>query len=116
MGEVMTSLEEYKKRLLNMKENAIKSVETSKNNAAPPELDQTAVGRLSRMDALQQQQMALSNKRRNEMMIYKVDQALLRIENGDYGFCIKCDEPINPKRLDLDPTTLSCIKCAEGDK
>jgi DnaK suppressor protein len=76
------------------------------------ELDQTRVGRLSRMDAMQAQAMAQESGRRREAMLVAIDLALGRIEADEYGLCNDCDELINPKRLDFDPTVRRCIKCA----
>jgi DnaK suppressor protein len=75
------------------------------------ELDQAKVGRLSRMDALQGQAMAKASGQRREIMLRNIDAALKRIDNGDYGICRDCDEAINPKRLEFDPTALRCIEC-----
>ena len=41
-----------------------------------------------------------------------VKSALKRINDGLYGSCIECDEPINPDRLSALPYTAKCIKCA----
>ena len=76
-------------------------------------LDQSSVGRLSRMDAMQGQQMALEALRRREMQSNKIEGALLRIESGNYGDCFKCEEEIPFPRLEADPTNTRCIKCAE---
>ena len=81
---------------------------------ATVELDQTRVGRLSRLDALQGQAMALATARRRRMEIAKIDAALDRIDAGDYGYCLKCDEPIGEKRLKLDPAAALCVDCARG--
>ena len=78
------------------------------------ELDQQSVGRLSRMDALQGQAMALEQDRRREKELARVEAALARIDSGDYGFCIACDEPIPEKRLRLDPAIPTCVDCAAG--
>lgn len=81
---------------------------------ATVELDQTRVGRLSRIDALQAQQMALATERRRKAEIARIDAALARLEAGDYGYCLKCDEPIDVKRLELDPAATLCVDCARG--
>ncbi len=78
----------------------------------PVELDQTSVGRLSRMDAMQQQAMALAIERRRASALARIDAALARIEAGEYGWCVQCGEPISPKRLALDPALPTCITCA----
>ena len=77
------------------------------------ELDQTSVGRLSRMDAMQQQAMAQANLRRKEIERQRVQTALIRIQSGDYGYCVKCEEEIAEARLKIDPAVLICIECAQ---
>ncbi|MDJ0683974.1 MAG: TraR/DksA C4-type zinc finger protein [Alphaproteobacteria bacterium] len=84
----------------------------SKDSRAPVTLDQQSVGRLSRMDALQGQAMALEQDRRREESIVRIDAALARIESGDFGYCLSCDEPISQRRLMLDPANPVCVDCA----
>ena len=79
------------------------------------ELDQTRVGRVSRMDAMQTQQMALEQSRRRLQQIQKVEGALRRVEAGEYGSCFICGEPINLHRLEADPTSTRCIGCVGED-
>ncbi len=85
-----------------------------KGEGKPVELDQTKVGRLSRMDAMQIQQMALESSRRRQQQLVKIDSALGRIGSDEYGYCLRCDEEIDVRRLFVDPTNTLCIKCAEG--
>jgi DnaK suppressor protein len=86
--------------------------ETQQNEGAPVAIDQTCVGRLSRMDAMQQQSMALATSRRNEIEKQRINTALNRVASGEYGYCVKCDEKIALGRLRVDPATLICIDCA----
>lgn len=73
---------------------------------------ETPIGRLSRMDALQQQSMAKANKKSMELRIKKAQAALSRIaDDDDYGFCRACDEPIAYLRLKARPETPYCIAC-----
>ena len=78
------------------------------------ELDQTRVGRLSRMDALQGQAMAKEQERRRTLELQRIAVALTRIENREYGYCIKCDDAIVVARLAHDPSVLLCIACANA--
>lgn len=78
----------------------------------PVELDQTSVGRLSRMDALQDQAMALETGRRRQIEMQQIELALQRIDEGSFGECLNCGEDIAPKRLQIDPTASICINCA----
>lgn len=76
------------------------------------ELDQSKVGRLSRMDAMQAQAMAKASVQRRERTLLLIEAALNRIDKDEYGFCLDCDEPIPVKRLQFDPTALRCVDCA----
>jgi DnaK suppressor protein len=78
----------------------------------PVKLDQTRMGRLSRMDALQDQAMAIELERRREVELARIDAALERLAGGEYGFCVTCGNAIEPKRLELDPATPLCLNCA----
>jgi DnaK suppressor protein len=80
--------------------------------AAPVEADQQRLGRLSRLDSLQQQAMALDAERRRRMELARIEAALERLETGDYSWCLACGEPIAPARLELDPAATLCIACA----
>lgn len=77
-------------------------------------LDQQAVGRLSRMDALQIQAMAKATGARRQAQRTRLLAALSRMEDGEYGFCEDCGEEIAPARLRLDPSAQLCVACARG--
>lgn len=86
---------------------------TSEESRAAVPLDQQSVGRLSRMDAIQQQAMAEAESRRRRSDLARIDAAFARIGAGDYGWCSECGEPIGKRRLEVDPMATRCIKCAE---
>ena len=77
-------------------------------------LDQQSVGRLSRMDALQQQAMAKATQTRRSQQSLRIDAAFSRMKDGEYGYCTDCGDDIPLKRLELDPTVPTCIICAAG--
>jgi DnaK suppressor protein len=104
--------EEWRDRLLTLRAELQNLAETGDASAAVVELDQSKVGRLSRMDAMRAQAMAKASSNRRQTMLTKITAALKRIDDGDYGFCRECEEPINPKRLEFDPTAIHCIGCA----
>ena len=91
--------------------NALNS--TSADAAKPVELDQAATGRLTRMDAMRAQSMAIETKVRREHQLLRIEGALQRITAGDYGVCLTCGEEMNTRRLEVDPSYTQCIKCAE---
>lgn len=84
----------------------------SKGGRAPVMLDQQSVGRLSRMDAIQQQSMELATQDRRRQRLGMLEAAQKRIASGDYGYCLRCDGEIAPARLNIDPAATLCIDCA----
>jgi len=78
----------------------------------PVELDQQAVGRLSRMDAMQQQAMASAQESRRHGRVKALEAALRRLDGDDFGWCDGCGDFIGEPRLDLDPAIMRCRDCA----
>lgn len=87
--------------------------EISRHDADVVELDQSKIGRLSRMDAMQQQAMHAEQKRRRFSQIKRLAAALVRIEQDDYGWCQGCGKEINPQRLQIEPAAEYCTLCAD---
>ncbi len=87
------------------------SVQTSADRR-PVELDQQSVGRLSRMDAIQQQAMAAAQETRRHGRIRALEGAIQRIEAGEFGYCSDCGTFIGRRRLELEPTVMRCRDCA----
>ncbi len=77
----------------------------------PVTLDQQSVGRLSRMDAIQHQQMAIANKTQAAQQLQRIETAIQRIEDGEYGYCLRCGEPIAVPRLQVQPEATLCLDC-----
>lgn len=75
-------------------------------------LDQTSVGRLSRMDAMQGQAMAKATQARRRAHRARITAAFARMDEDEFGYCANCGERIAIKRLELDPTAPTCIGCA----
>lgn len=101
-----------RERLLKLRDELEMIAAAGIESAAVVELDQSKVGRLSRMDAMQAQAMARASSERRELMLRNIDAALKRIDNGEYGVCRDCGESINPQRLEFDATVLLCVDCA----
>ena len=107
------SLETFLTLLLAQREDLLSTSEIRDESSGTVHLDQQSVGRLSRMDALQSQALAKAGKQRADQQLRLIKAALLRIDNDEYGGCRECGEPINPRRLEVDPTCLYCIHCAQ---
>ena len=106
-------MERFRKQLLDLRKDLELAEDSGSQAEQTVELDQSRVGRLSRMDAMQSQAMSKETGRRRRRQIREIELALERIDAGDYGFCENCGESINPKRLEVDATARLCISCAE---
>jgi len=105
-----------REKLLQLREEMEHASRTSDDLSEIVELDQARLGRLSRMDAMQAQAMSQAAGRRRQATLVKIEAALRRMDKDEYGLCRFCDEAINPKRLEYDPTTVSCVSCAEKNE
>ena len=85
--------------------------DSSRELRAPVTLDQQSVGRLSRVDAMQQQSMDLAKEERRAKRLAILAAALKRMDEDEFGYCLKCGEDIPPARLDVDPAVTLCIDC-----
>ena len=85
-------------------------LKTASDRTDVVDLDQE-IGRLSRMDALQQQKMAEAEKARHKIRLKSVKRALVALEEDEYGFCARCGEPIDYRRLKARPESPCCVPC-----
>ncbi|MDP7010656.1 MAG: TraR/DksA C4-type zinc finger protein [Verrucomicrobiota bacterium] len=101
----------FRERLEDLAKEISKDLSASKDSADIVKLD-TSIGRLSRMDAMQNQQMALELRRRQENQLLRIQNALKRMDEGRYGLCGKCKKPIAEERLETSPDVVMCVRCA----
>jgi DnaK suppressor protein len=102
----------FRDLLMSRKSDLIDLSDTSADARKPVQLDQSMIGRLSRIDAMQDREMALATERRRQQETLRIEAALKRMETGDYGYCLSCGEEIELRRLELDPAVTVCIDCA----
>jgi DnaK suppressor protein len=104
-------VEQIRAELLHALQRLERSLSISEQAARPVQLDQTSVGRLSRIDALQNQQMTQGLQAREHARYAQVVEALKRLERGDYGRCAGCEQPIPFERLLVFPEAMRCAAC-----
>lgn len=109
-----TEIAEFRRLLLEERSELLALKETARESSQTVDLDQTTVGRLSRIDALQGQAMALATMRRRDLQLKKIGGALERMAEGEYGYCAMCGELIKRERLRLDPASVACVEHAVG--
>lgn len=117
-GDVLAMIDELdlslvKQKLIKEYDELYALASISSDGAAVVELDQSKVGRLSRMDALQQQAMYIEQCRRRKERMLQIRRALQRLQTADYGWCLYCGEMIPVNRLKVNPAAESCTVCAD---
>lgn len=90
-----------------------KSLEINAKSCATVELDQSRLGRLTRMDAMQQQKIAEASRENLKLRLKQIEAALKNIQHNDYGWCKICGEAIGYKRLKVRPESLICVDCKQ---
>jgi len=105
-------IEHFRERLEVLAEEIKSDLASNSDDAGIVELD-SSIGRLSRMDAMQHQQMALELKRRRENQLLRIENAYKRMDEGRYGVCGKCRKPIDEARLEVFPDVVTCISCSQ---
>lgn len=103
-------LQELAANLAALVANLEAQLTSTRDGSRPVDLDEP-IGRLSRMDAMQQQQMAQAHRRRIEVRLQQAQAALGRLERDEYGECVLCGEPIGFKRLSVKPESPMCLNC-----
>lgn len=90
------------------------AIDDAAERAAPVELDQTVQGRVSRVDALQQQAMGVAAVNRAKARLAAIRAARQRLGDEDFGSCQDCGESIAAARLMANPAHTRCVACAEA--
>lgn len=109
-------LEELQSLLLTTRQELEAQLLGIDSSTKPVVLDQQAVGRVSRIDAILQQQMAIANQQQTSQLLRRIELALQRIDCGEYGACIQCDESITFPRLQAQPFASLCIDCQSASE
>jgi DnaK suppressor protein len=104
IDELSTELD----RVLRKLERSMRATEES---LRPVQLDQSAIGRLSRIDALQNQGLTRNLRDREEAMLMQVTAAFERLAAGTYGVCTECRAAIPFERLQVFPEAPTCAGC-----
>lgn len=104
-------IKQFRQQLLDLQQELENLLSLSESASDTVSLDQTKVGRLSRMDALQQQAMAQANRAQHQQHLKQVHEALVAIKEGYYGFCEECGQDIPIARLEARPESIYCVDC-----
>jgi DnaK suppressor protein len=104
-------LEELRSELERELARIRRTMVSTEEAAKPVVLEQTCVGRLTRMDAMANQQIAKSVLEREQSLELRIEEALERIANGTYGSCQSCGTALPYGRLLVMPEARTCAAC-----
>ena len=107
-----TQLAELVETLKSQEAHLVKLLGATREGTRPVDLDEP-IGRLTRMDAMQQQSMSAASRSGYDLRLRQVRQALKLDERGEYGLCVRCEEPIGYARLKVRPESPYCLECQE---
>ncbi|MBE0615366.1 MAG: molecular chaperone DnaK [Burkholderiales bacterium] len=110
--QVKSDATKFHHRLSTELQQLVEAIAQAEASAGTVRLDQSSVGRVSRMDAMQQQAMARGLQERLATRKRKTEAALARIESGTYGRCCECQTELKAERIDADPAAVFCAACA----
>jgi DnaK suppressor protein len=108
-----TQIKTLEKQLLALQQEVERTLQLDEPGAAILELDQTAIGRLTRMDAMQGQAIVQATQEQHRLQLQRIAAALQAIKEGDYGHCEDCGKAIPFERLSVNPEAHCCIGCQE---
>ncbi len=105
-------LKKFKELLTTRREEIVKSVEATREKGMGFSLDDLP-DEVDLASSESDQSMNLRLRDREQILLKKVEKALVKIEEGTYGICDNCSEEIGIKRLEARPVTELCIRCKE---
>ena len=108
----MVDIKKAQERLVAKKQELEDLSDLAAEARDPVELDQQSVGRLSRMDAMQQQAMNQATEQKRKRDLVRIEAAQRRLRDDEYGYCEECGEEIPDGRLAIDPMAEFCVNCA----
>ncbi len=108
LAKFRKQLLEEKERILNNSRNALKHELALSPDDLADETD-LAASEIS-------QNLVFKLRDRERIMLQNLDEALMRMDEGTFGTCMDCEEPIEPKRLDARPVSTLCIACKEREE
>ena len=104
--------EEFRKVILGEIESQKHQIESLLQSIKPIAPD-NAIGRLTRMEAIGSKGISEASLNSAQTKLAKLEAVLDRIENPDFGVCIRCSSPIPKERMLLVPEIMTCVACAE---
>jgi DnaK suppressor protein len=102
----------YRDRLLERRESLVSQVTAAELSSRERDLEATQDPADMAANAYTKE-LLISMSDNDRMLLGLIDEALARVESGDYGECVNCAEPIQEKRLNAVPWARYCLRCQD---
>ncbi len=102
----------YRDRLLERRESLFRQVTEAELSSRERDLEATQDPADMAANAYTKE-LLISMSANDRMLLQLIDEALGRVEKGEYGECVNCGEPVQEKRLDAVPWARYCLKCQD---
>ena len=102
----------YRDRLLARRESLFTQVNEAEMSSRERDLEATQDPADMAANAYTKE-LLISMSANDRKLLQLIDEALERVEGGEYGECVNCGEPVSEKRLDAVPWTRYCLKCQD---
>ncbi len=99
-GKIIAKISQTKKEIIELTE------------LTKPISPENSIGRISRMDAINNKSVAEAALRSTKQKLNKLNFALTKVDAKDFGICIYCKNAIQPARLMYLPESTRCVRCA----
>ena len=107
--------EEFRKVILDEIESQKHQIESLLKSTKPIAPD-NAIGRLTRVEAIGSKGVSEASLSFAQRKLARLETALNKIENPEFGVCIRCSSPIPKGRMAVMPDSITCVACAEVKK
>lgn len=105
-------LKSYRDRLLERRESLVSQVAEAEMSSRERDLESTQDPADMAANAYTKE-LLISMSANDRKLLQLIDEALERVEDGEYGECVNCGEPVQEKRLDAVPWARYCLKCQD---
>ena len=105
-------LKSYRDSLLERREALFRQVTEAEMSSRERDLEATQDPADMAANAYTKE-LLISMSANDRRLLNLIDEALERVESGEYGLCVNCGEPVQEKRLDAVPWARYCLKCQD---
>ncbi|HJQ23978.1 MAG TPA: TraR/DksA C4-type zinc finger protein [Blastocatellia bacterium] len=107
-------LEAFRKRLIEERDQLNREIPSVAELAEPTPDDRQITANAPLIGEIKDVQNEIADRKTHRLR--QVQAALQSMDDGTYGICIRCNQPIDPRRLQADPAAMTCMNCLSAEE